>query len=145
MAEPKGVIFLGGTCNDDPWREVVMENLDNAQVPYFNPVVKDWNEEAQKKEDEFKANKDNIQLFVITNKMTGVFSIAEVVHAAHTNPLKTVLGVCKDGFSESQIKSLYAVTKLVMGITGYGVSYNVRPEVLRDVAYMATELWKRSS
>ena len=40
-------IFLGGTCNDSTWREELIPMLE---CDYFNPVVKEWNEEAQKLE-----------------------------------------------------------------------------------------------
>lgn len=136
------VVFLGGTCNDDPWREEVMKGLDERGVPYFNPVVADWNEEAQKREEEIKAKPDTIQLFVITSKMTGVFSIAEVVAAAYTDDQHTVLGVVKDGFTEAQLKSLGAVIKLV-GIKGVITVLGSREFVLSSVASMAAGAWRR--
>lgn len=139
----KGVVFLGGTCNDDPWRDVVEANLKHLGVPYFNPVVKDWNELAQKREDEIKAKQSTIQMFVITSKMTGVFSIAEVVHAAHTNPRKTILGICKDDFTEAQLKSLLAVANLVLKITEYNIIVDERGEVLKTVSHLAKEAWDK--
>ena len=136
------VVFLGGTCNDDMWRDVVMDGLAERNVPYFNPVVDDWNEEAQKKEDEIKNKPDTIQLFVITSKMTGVFSIAEVVAAAYTDDQRTVFGVCREGFTESQLKSLDAVLKLV-GDRGAITARGSRDFVLSSVASMAASAWKR--
>jgi hypothetical protein len=40
-------VFLGGTCNESDWREKLIELLN---INYFNPVVDDWNVEAQLKE-----------------------------------------------------------------------------------------------
>lgn len=139
----RGVVFLGGTCNDDPWRDVVEANLKHLGVPYFNPVVKDWNELAQKREEEIKKKPDTIQMFVITSKMTGVFSIAEVVHSAHTNPRKTILGICKEGFTEAQLKSLLAVANLVLTITEYNIIVDERGEVLKTVSNLAKETWDK--
>ena len=34
-------VNLGGTCNNDDWRESLIELL-NPNVKYFNPVVKNW-------------------------------------------------------------------------------------------------------
>ena len=35
-------IFLGGTCAETTWRDELIEQLE---VDYFNPVVKNWTEE----------------------------------------------------------------------------------------------------
>ena len=136
------VVFLGGTCNNDPWRDKVMEGLRERGVPYFNPVVEDWNEEAQKKEDEIKNKLDTIQLFVITSKMTGVFSIAEVTASAYMDDQRTVLGICKEGFTEAQLKSLGAVLRLV-GKRGAITVIGSRDFVLSSVAQMAAGAWAR--
>jgi hypothetical protein len=40
-------VFLGGMCNDSLWRERLIPTLE---IDYFNPVVEDWNEEAQERE-----------------------------------------------------------------------------------------------
>jgi len=34
-------VFLGGTCNNSKWRDVLIPRL---KIDYFNPVVDDWNE-----------------------------------------------------------------------------------------------------
>lgn len=106
-------IFLGGTCNGSLWREWLTPKLTRD---YFNPVVSDWNEEAIKREEKEKAECD-ILLFVITPLMKGVYSIAEVVAASHTQPFKTVLCVLDDDtgevWEEAQRRSLYQVEKLV--------------------------------
>ena len=39
-------VFLGGTCGNSTWRQYVMPKLT---INYFDPVVKDWNDEAYKK------------------------------------------------------------------------------------------------
>ena len=44
---PNKKVFLGGTCNKSKWRD---ELIDLLKIDYFNPVVDDWNEEAQKEE-----------------------------------------------------------------------------------------------
>lgn len=42
-------VFLGGTCNNSTWRQNFVIHLSD-EIDYFNPVVEDWNKEAQKKE-----------------------------------------------------------------------------------------------
>lgn len=55
----------------------------------------------------------DIHLYVITNQMTGVFSIAEVIDSVHNKTKKTLLHVMPDGFDKGQLKSLQAVVNLV--------------------------------
>ena len=106
-------LALLGTCNGSKWRDLVIPHLT---IDYFNPVVANWNEEAQKREEEEKASAD-VRLYVITSKMTGVYSIAEVVDDSNKYPQKTVLVVANDidgpKFTEFQVKSLQATMKLV--------------------------------
>ena len=70
-------VFLGGTCNGSTWRDELIPMLDQEKVSAFNPVVEDWNEEAQKLEDFHKEN-DDFTLYVLTPEMTGVYSVFEV-------------------------------------------------------------------
>lgn len=108
-------VFLGGTCNDSKWREELIAMLE---IPYFNPVVEDWNDEAY--EEELKQREICTELlYVITPKMTGVYSIAEVIDDSNKRPESTIF-VCltEDGdsepFTEGQLKSLMAVRDMVI-------------------------------
>ena len=106
-------VFLGGTCNNSQWREALIPLLD---CKYFNPVVKDWNTEAQQLEIEKRETCDYV-LYVITPKMTGVYSIAEVVQDSNIRPEKTLFCVLdeddKNEFTEHQLKSFKMVKQLV--------------------------------
>lgn len=106
-------VFLGGTTNNTTWRNDLIPKL---AIKYFDPVVKDWNEEAQKKEIEKRQTCDFV-LYVITPKMTGVYSIAEVVDDSNKRPKKTLFCVLnKDGddeFTKHQTKSLEMTKKMV--------------------------------
>jgi hypothetical protein len=109
----KATVFLGGTCNDSTWREELIPQLT---INYFNPVVPDWNEEAYKRELEARENSE-FCLYVLTPKMTGVYSIAEVVDDSNKRPEKTVFCFLeKDGdleFDKHQLKSLVNTGKMV--------------------------------
>lgn len=106
-------VFLGGTCNDSTWRKRLIKDL---KVPYFNPVVDDWNEESQKKEIEERESAKFV-LYVITPLMKGVYSIAEAVDDSNKRPEKTLFCVLeKDDekeFGEFEMKSLNQVKKMV--------------------------------
>lgn len=106
-------VGLFGTCNDSQWREALIPLLN---CKYYNPVVKDWNEEAQKMELEKRQTCDFI-LYVITPKMTGVYSIAEVVDDSNKRPERTLFCVVENDdnneFNEHQLKSLKMTKNLV--------------------------------
>ena len=106
-------VFLGGTCNESDWRDQLILKLE---VEYFNPVVEDWTPECM--EEELNQRRDcDLCLYVITPKMTGVYSIAEVVDDSNKRPEKTLFCVLnRDGrctFSDAQLKSLGAVSSLI--------------------------------
>ena len=106
-------VFLGGTCNESTWREELISLLE---VDYFNPVVEDWTEECYI--EELKQRKEcDYCLYVITPKMTGVYSIAEVVDDSNKRPDKTVLCILnnRDGkeFTASQTKGALMTQKMV--------------------------------
>jgi len=106
-------VFLGGTCNKSKWRDKLIPML---KVNYFNPVVDNWTPECQTEEIKQRENCDYC-LYVITPRMTGVYSIAEVVDDSNKRPEKTLFAVIeKDGvltFNEGQLKSLSQVSKMV--------------------------------
>ncbi len=115
----KEKVFLGGTCNESTWRDDLIKMLN---IDFFNPVVDEWNDEAYKQELYERENCDYC-LYVITPKMTGVYSIAEVIDDSNKRPSKTIFCfIAKDGsadFSEAQIKSLNAVGKMVQKNGGF--------------------------
>src|SRR5690554_5340172 len=102
-------VFLGGTCNNSRWREVLIPML---KIDYFNPVVENWTPECQKREIEEREKADFV-LYVITKEMTGVYSIAEVVDDSNKRPETTLFCVLKEGFNEGQLRSLSMVSQLV--------------------------------
>jgi len=110
-------VFLGGTCNGSLWREQLLALLDPTMVSAFNPVVPNWTPECQAEEIRQRETSD-ICLYVITPKMTGVYSIAEVVDDSNKRPSKTVFCfVENDGtasFEKHQVKALNAVGKMVV-------------------------------
>lgn len=106
-------VFLGGTCNGSTWRDDLIPLLT---IDYFNPVVEDWTPECMEEEVRQREECDYC-LYVITPKMTGVFSIAEVVDDSNKCPHKTVLCILAedggDSYSDHQAKSLGQVGNMV--------------------------------
>jgi len=106
-------VFLGGTCNDSTWREMLIPKL---QIEHFNPVVDDWTEECMEEELRQREQCDFV-LYVITPEMTGVYSIAEVVDDSNKRPGKTLFlfssATSEGQFTGGQYKSLKAVAEMV--------------------------------
>lgn len=106
-------VFLGGTCNGSQWRETLIPMLS---VKFFNPVVENWTPECQ--DEEIKQRQEcDFCLYTITPKMTGVYSIAEVVDDSNKRPEKTVfVEIDQDGdeqFTPVQIKSMKMVKRMI--------------------------------
>jgi len=90
-------VFLGGTANKSNWRDYIIPKL---KINYFNPIVDDWNEAAYKKE-LYEREHCDFCIYVITPKMTGVYSIAEVIDDSNKRPNKTLFCILtKDGCTE---------------------------------------------
>lgn len=131
-------VFLGGTCASSTWRENLIPNL---KVDYFNPVIPDWTEEAQKEEILQRENCD-ICLYVITPQMlndvviVSPYSIAEVVDDSNKRPEKTVFCYSNyDGmeFESHQLKALKAVGKMVSTNKGtWCENFEDLPELLNS-------------
>ena len=107
-------VFLGGTCNGSKWREKIKPAL---KINYYDPVCcGEWTDEAYKRELYERETADFV-LYVITPKMTGFYSIAEVADDSNKRPEKTLfcyLSVDEDReFEKAQLKSLSATAKLV--------------------------------
>ena len=109
----KGLKFYVGTCNNSNWRNELIPLL---KIDYFNPLVDDWTEDCYKHELEERKNSD-FCLYTITPKMSGVYSIAEVIDDSNKRPQSTILVLLEIDdsieFTEGQWKSLIAVAKMV--------------------------------
>ena len=126
-------VFLGGTCNDSTWRDELIKKL---KVDYFNPVVDDWTKEAQ--EEEIKQRKEcDFVLYVLTPKMKGVYSIAEVVDDSNKRPKKTIFCLLqKDGDKKFETHELMSFKMLIKMIEENGAT------VLKNINEVAKYLNK---
>jgi len=108
-------VFLGGTCNGSLWRDDVIKKL---KIYYYNPVGDEWTPEMMEEELRQRAESD-FCLYVLTPKMNGFYSVAEVVDDSNKRPAKTVFCFIKNDeentFSEVQVRSLEQIRKMVKG------------------------------
>ena len=106
-------VFLGGTCNESTWRNQLIPML---RIDYFNPIADSWTPECMAEEIRQREWCD-LCLYVITPKITGVYSIAEVVDDSNKRPARTVFVRLRDDgdekFTEGQWKSLGAVAAMI--------------------------------
>jgi hypothetical protein len=107
-------VFLGGTCNGSKWRETVMQKL---KIAYYNPCGEHWTEEMMAEEIRQRQICDYC-LYVLTPKLTGFYSIAEVADDSNKQPGKTIFSFITEdeglSFSSFQLRSLEQVAKLVV-------------------------------
>lgn len=127
--EKDNVIFLGGTCNEDKWREKFISLWKKSKdekikgIKLFDPIVPDWNEECKKKEDEIKASA-MMNLFVITPNQKGYYSFAEIADCAHYSKVFFAVVDEYDQFDEATYNSFNAIGKLVEAHEGIYKIYN---------------------
>lgn len=106
-------VFLGGTCNNSTWRDQLIPLLT---VDYFNPVVDDWTPECQEEEIRQRQICTKV-VYVITPKMTGVYSIAEAVDDSNKRPDRVVFCCAmkdeESEFTAAQWKSICQVARMI--------------------------------
>lgn len=122
LPRPLG-IFLGGTCAGDPWRKTIEPWLEEHRYDYYDPVVPDWTPDCIQAENNFKENKMDCFLALLTPKMKGVYSIAEIMNeimevreGGYGSVLLGVLG-SRDDWGEGMWRSLNATVDLINGIS----------------------------
>lgn len=145
--------FLGGTCAETTWRDELIPMLEEANIDYFNPVVKDWTPECQAIEEDEKNNKCNVHLYMITPEMQGVYSIAEIINSCWqaivygTTVNKVYFYVLdpNDQFTKGQIKSLNATIRLCNDIANdrfKGKVIKSLQEFMKDAVYSTFNTFK---
>lgn len=106
-------VFLGGTVNDSKWRDYVIPKLE---VDYYNPVVEQWNEDAYQRE-LYEREHCDFCLYVLTPKLTGFYTIAEVLDDSYKKPDRTIFCYLAeddgDTFTKAQIDEFDAIGKMV--------------------------------
>lgn len=83
--DPRAALF--GTCAGSGWRERLIPLLTCA---YFNPVVTDWNAEAQAQEELVKRTA-SAMVFTITPMQKGFYSFVEITDLAIKDPKRLYL------------------------------------------------------
>jgi len=90
--------------------------IKKLKIHYYNPVGEKWTSEMMEVELKQRAESD-FCLYVLTPRMEGFYSVAEVVDDSNKRPEKTVFCFIKNDegntFSDFQVHSLEQVKKMV--------------------------------
>lgn len=96
-------VFLGGTCNDTTWRDELKSMLTCS---YFDPIVDEWTNEAQDAELQARIHANYI-LYVLTPRMTGIYTLAELVDDSNKRPSHTLFVILKHDVNEEGKRITY--------------------------------------
>lgn len=112
------LVFLGGTCGENNWRDGFIAEAVSKGVPQealFNPVVKPWNDEAQAKEDRAKAEATEIIFYLADPKepenRISTYSIVEAFAALLDEPTRTVVVFDAEGMPSHAAKVMKKTLK----------------------------------
>lgn len=114
-------VFLGGTCGDSTWRDELEPQITG--IDYFNPVVEDWDTDAQKEEDRQKGI-CNIHLYGLTREQSGAYSFFEIAYSLYNG--KKVILLILDINQSSQFKT--TIEKIVADLADnpmVSIFYNI--------------------
>ena len=95
-------IFLGGTTNGSTWRNEFIQLVSeiNPNLKYFNPVVPNWTQECIDLENFVKAHA-TYHVYVLTPRLVGYYSIAEMVESVHTSGKKVFFYIQEEDVDDS--------------------------------------------
>ena len=139
--DKENIIFLGGTWNNDSWREKFIslwnknDNKKTKDIKFFDPIVPNWTIECKKKENDIKSN-SILNLFVITPNQKGYFSFAEIADCIHYSKVYFAILDEYEQFDKQTIDSFNDIGELV---ESHGGKYKVykgsdqMPNIIDDI------------
>jgi hypothetical protein len=114
------VVFLGGTCANNRWREVVvipaLQDLGIPEERIFNPNLEPgmWNEAAQALEDQVK-RECALMVYYIGDTRDGkgvsLYSAVEATMALYDDPERTLVVIDPAGTEGHVAKALHKITR----------------------------------
>ena len=116
----KKLVFLGGTAANNAWREGIIEVLVAEGVDreaLFNPVVKDWNDEAQRREEAANAGASHLLFYIADPQQDGnplsAYSMVEATMALYDKADRTVVVFDTEGMSGHPKKAMSQTAKVL--------------------------------
>ncbi len=112
------LVFLGGTVAKNEWRNGFIEALVKRGVPresLFNPDVKDWNKEAQQREEIAKKEAGYLVFYIADPKQEGnplsAYSMVEATMALYDQSNRTVVVFDTEGMKEEGHPGLFITSQ----------------------------------
>jgi hypothetical protein len=113
-------VFLGGTCGKNDWRKALIKHLAERGVDpsyLFDPVVPEWNDEAQKNEENAKAKTTHFLFYLASPKEEGnplsAYSMVEATMALYDNPDGSVVVFDNEGMPAHATKAMNQTLKVL--------------------------------
>lgn len=138
------LVFLGGTAANNDWRKALVNALVSRGVPpyiFFNPVIKDWNEEAQRREEAAKVEASHLVFYIGDPKQEGnplsAYSMVEATMALYDKPDRTVVVFETEGMSGHPLKAMNQTLKVLNARFPEANIFGTRREV---IDWLAVEL-----
>jgi hypothetical protein len=121
-------IFLGGTHHSN-WRKDFLKIIKelNPSIKCYDPSVESWTYESVLLENLVKQNTP-YHVYVLSPRMIGVYSIAEMIDSAHENSVKTYFHIMdtdidNDGnivnWDPKLRNSIYAINNMLIRHNAY--------------------------
>ena len=117
----KKLIFLGGTAANNNWRGDFVRELMNRGLKednFFNPVVSEWNDEAQRREETAKREAAYLVFYIADPKQDGnplsAYSMVEATMALYDKPERTVVIFDTDGMNGHPLKAMNQTLKVLI-------------------------------
>lgn len=114
------LLFLGGTSANNQWRDGFTDALISRGVPasaIFNPVVADWNEEAQAREELAKESASHLLFYIASPMQEGnplsTYSMVEATMALYDRNDRTVVVFDPAGIDGHFLKALNQTKKVL--------------------------------
>lgn len=107
------LVFLGGTAGSNDWRDSFTAICERNGVPrevWFNPVVKDWDDAAQAREETAKEAATHLVFCIANPRQDGnplsAYSMVEATMALYDKPERTVVVFDYHGMRGHPLKAM---------------------------------------
>jgi hypothetical protein len=114
------LVFLGGTAAKNGWRPGFVNELEQRGIPtevFFDPVVADWNEEAQRREEDAKRDATHLLFYIANPCQEGnplsAYSMVEAAMALYDKPTRTVVVFDTEGMEGHPLKAMNQTFKVL--------------------------------
>jgi hypothetical protein len=114
------LVFLGGTVANNGWRipfidALVEQGVDRQAL--FNPIVADWDDEAQRREEEAKAKATHLVFYIADPKQEGnplsAYSMVEATMALYDKTDRAVIVFDSTGVAGHPLKAIEQAARVL--------------------------------